>query len=164
LPLFNEKIESDLFLKEIVSELKIEKTYVQKNILAGILNLYLLRLERKSSTNNPLRNTSKNYSLFIQFKNLVENNYTKTRNVKDYAELMFVSTKHLNKVIKDFTLSTAKTFIDNYVILEIKRAIVTTNQSFKEISFEIGFDEVTNFTKFFKKHTTITPKQFKTSL
>ncbi|MGB3145681.1 MAG: helix-turn-helix domain-containing protein [Maribacter sp.] len=74
---------------------------------------------------------------------------------------MLISTKHLNQVVKDFTLNTAKTFIDDYVILEAKRAIVSTDKSLKEIAFDIGFDEVTNFTKFFKNKMNMTPKAFK---
>ncbi|MEP2239149.1 MAG: helix-turn-helix domain-containing protein, partial [Maribacter sp.] len=95
------------------------------------------------------------------FKNQVEENYIKTRNVKDYAEMLSITTKNLNEVVKEFTLDTAKTFIDNYVILEAKRAIVSTDLSFKEIAFELGFDELTNFTKFFKNKVQLSPKAFK---
>jgi len=163
-PDFSDKAANAIFLNELITELKAENTYAQKNIVAALLNLYLLRLERKASAEKPQNNDSKRYMNFIQFKNLLETNYTQTRNVKDYAELMFVSTKHLNQVVKEFTLNTAKAFIDQYVILEAKRAIVTTSKSLKEIAFEIGFDEVTNFTKFFKKGTGVTPKQFKSKL
>ncbi|UMB53048.1 AraC family transcriptional regulator [Lutibacter sp. A64] len=163
-PIFNDKTDNESFLNQLIAELNTENDYAQKNIVAALLNLYLLRLERKSN-NNKLQNNNFNlYTVFIQFKNYVEVNYTTTRNVKDYAKMLFISTKFLNQVVKEFTLDTAKTFIDNYVVLEIKRSIVSSNNSFKEIAFEKGFDEVTNFTKFFKKHTGTTPKQFKAKL
>lgn len=163
-PIFNDILGNELFINELTLELTHDNTYAQKNIVAALLNLYLLRLERQSNTGKLLNINKKYHAIFMQFKDLVEAHYIKTRNVKDYAELMFISTKYLNKTVKDFTLNTAKTFIDQYVILEVKRAIVITNKSFKEIAFEVGFDEVTNFTKFFKKHTGMTPKQFKLSL
>ena len=78
--------------------------------------------------------------------------------------MLSISTKHLNGIVKEFTLNTAKQFIDNLVILETKRAIASSNYSLKEIGYAVGFDEVTNFTKFFKKHTGTSPKQFKTDL
>ncbi|MCM4158264.1 helix-turn-helix domain-containing protein [Gramella sp. AN32] len=152
------------FINQLIEELKTENSFAQKNIIASLLDLYLLRLERKSKNNQIQINNSKRYNTFIQFKDLVESDYTTTRNVKDYAEKMLVSTKLLNQTVKQFTLNTAKSFIDNYVILEAKRAIVSTEKSFKEMAFDLGFDEVTNFTKFFKKHTGTTPKQFKTGL
>ncbi|MEP1982064.1 MAG: helix-turn-helix domain-containing protein, partial [Maribacter dokdonensis] len=125
--------------------------------------LYLLRLEREFDQQLP-HNNAKNYTIFIAFKNLVEQNYATTRNVKDYAEMLTITTKHLNEIVKEFTLDTAKTFIDGYVILEAKRSIVSTDNGFKEIAYEIGFDELTNFTKFFKKNTGVSPKTFRNSL
>lgn len=160
-PISNDEVLNKEFLEQLDQELKSDNTYAQKDIVAALLDLYLLRLERKSHANDLQNNQSKQYTTFIQFKNLVETNYTTTRNVKDYATMLYVSTKLLNQVVKDFTLNTAKTFIDDYVILESKRAIVSTNKSLKEITFDIGFDEVTNFTKFFKNKTGLSPKDFR---
>lgn len=160
-PITNDKTLNEDFLNQLIIELKTENTYAQKNIVAALLDLYLLRLERKLQANKPENNNSKQYATFMLFKNLVETNYTTTRNVKDYANSLFISTKTLNQIMKEFTLNTAKHFIDEYVILEAKRAIVSTQKSLKEIAFDTGFDEVTNFTKFFKNKTDSTPKEFK---
>jgi len=150
--LYNYHISEQLVDKE----LKSENTYAQKNIVAKMLELYLLRLERLVHTVDSTKLNKDHYPLFFEFKNLVEKNIRETRNVKDYAETLSISAKHLNKIVQRFTLSTAKYFIDQYVILEIKRAILSTNKSLKEIAYDLGFDEVTNFTKFFKKHTGFT--------
>ncbi|WP_159023709.1 helix-turn-helix domain-containing protein [Formosa sp. L2A11] len=152
------------FLKHIIEEFQKEDTYAQKEIIAKILELYLLRLERLSHYDLLEHFNKKHQMLFINFKNRVESHYVKTRNVKDYAEMLCVSTKFLNQVVKAFTLNTAKHFIDEFVILETKRAMVSSNYSLKEIGHAVGFDEITNFTKFFKKHTSETPKQFKMRL
>lgn len=160
-PIFSNEAGNNIFLDQLIVEVKNENKYAKENIVAALLNLYLLRLEREF--NNTLENNNSNhYAIFIQFKNLVEAHYTSTRNVKDYANKLFISTKHLNQVVKEFTLNTAKHFIDDFVILETKRAMVSSNNSLKEIAYAVGFDEVTNFTKFFKKHTDLTPKEFKT--
>jgi len=152
------------FISQLVKELENEDTYAKNNILAKLLELYLLQLERHSHQTISSKRDTRLYPLFIAFKNLVEENYIKSRNVKDYAQMMSISAKHLNVVVKTFTLNTAKHFIDQYVVLEIKRAIISTNNSLKEIAYEMGFEEVTNFTKFFKKHAGLTPKAFKTKL
>ncbi|AWW00738.1 AraC family transcriptional regulator [Arcticibacterium luteifluviistationis] len=149
------------FIKQISSEIESRNTYAQSNIIAAYLNLYLLKLERIAHYRESKDLKPKKHDTFIEFKNLVESNYTTTRNVKDYADLMLISTKSLNQVVQEFTINTAKSFIDNYVILEAKRDLVSTSKSIKEIAFALGFDEVTNFTKFFKKHTMATPKEFK---
>lgn len=152
---------NEFFLDEISAEIHSQNAYVQKELVAKILELYLLRLERFAHT-LPLEKLNKAHqSLFLNFKDLLEKNYTKTRNVKDYAEMLSVTSKHLNHIVREYTLNTAKHFIDNFVILEIKRAILSTDNSLKEIGYDVGFDEITNFTKFFKKHIGTTPKQFK---
>ena len=144
-----------------MKELESENQYAKKEIIAKMLELYLLRLEQQSQNSLACKFEKKHQALFLRFKNLLEENYAKTRNVKDYAGWLNISPKHLNHITRAITLNTAKLFIDQYVILEIKRAILSTNNSLKEIAFQMGFDEVTNFTKFFKKNTEITPKEFK---
>jgi len=163
-PLVENSTFNESFLELVDKELKSENTYAQKNIVAKMLELYLLRLERLVHTVDSTKLNKDHYPLFFEFKNLVEKNIRETRNVKDYAETLSISAKHLNKIVQRFTLSTAKYFIDQYVILEIKRAILSTNKSLKEIAYDLGFDEVTNFTKFFKKHTGFTPKEYKSTL
>lgn len=155
---------TDTFIEQLTAELENPNTYAKKEILAKILELYLLKLERKAHQTPFDRENKKHQALFIEFKNLVEKNYHQTRNVKDYAELLNISTKHLNQIVKKVTLNTAKHFIDQYVILEIKRVIFSSQLSLKEVAYLNGFDEVTNFTKFFKKHTGLSPKEFKATL
>ena len=163
-PLVESNLFNESFLEMASKELNNENTYAQKDIVAKHVELFLLQLERLSFSQDSDRINKNHYALFFQFKTLVEQRYKQTRNVKDYAETMAVSTKHLNTVVRNLTLNTAKNFIDNYVVLEIKRTMLSTKLSFKEIAYELGFDEVTNFTKFFKKHTGLTPKSYKTEL
>lgn len=160
-PITNDKALNQDFLKKLIQEIESNNNFAQKNITAALLNLYLLRLERKSQNKNAQSKIPKHYNTFMVFKNLVETHYNKTRNVKDYAHMLSVSSKYLNQIIKEFTLNTAKIFIDNYVVLEAKRDLVVSEKSIKEIAFNIGFEEVTNFTKFFKKKMGISPKAYR---
>lgn len=160
-PITSNKTGNTSFIHELKIELDNPNKYAKNNIIAALLMLYLLRLERVSNSIETQQHKSKKYDSFIQFKNLVESNYTQTRNVQDYANKMLISTKQLNQIVQEFTINTAKSFIDNYVILEAKRELVSTNKSIKEVAYSIGFDEVTNYTKFFKKKVHCTPKEFR---
>tara|TARA_R110002049_G_scaffold10422_6_gene51242 strand:- start:167 stop:1030 length:864 start_codon:yes stop_codon:yes gene_type:complete len=164
LPLVEKSSYNESFLFDSLAVLKSENQYAQMDILAKLLELYLLRLDQQ--TQGTFTRIIKNefHQIFTHFKNLVEKNHTETRNVKDYADWLHISPKHLNHVVREVTLNTAKTFIDQYVILEIKRSILSTDNSLKEVAFSTGFEEVTNFTKFFKKHTGLSPKEFKTNI
>lgn len=163
-PLVKNSTFNHFFLEQVTKELKSEETYAQKEIVAKILELYLLRLERYAHKEPLKKLNRKHQTLFIKFKDLVEKNYTKTRNVKDYADQLHISSKHLNQIVRAVTLNTAKHFIDQYVVLEIKRIIFSSRVSLKEVAYQNGFDEVTNFTKFFKRNTGLSPKEFKSTV
>lgn len=163
-PLVENSTFNEFFLEQLTQEIQTESTYAKKEIVSKILEIYLLKLERLAHKSIQKKGTKKHQELFFAFKNLVEKNYTKTRNVKDYAALLHISSKHLNKIVQDVTLNTAKHFIDKYVILEIKRSIFSSSLSLKEVAYQNGFDEVTNFTKYFKNHTELSPKEYKATL
>jgi len=80
------------------------------------------------------------------------------------ADMLLVSYKYLNDIIKKVSGKTVKAFIDDYVTMEIKRLLVSTSLSVKEISYKTGFEEPPNMVKFFKKNTGKTPLKFRQSI
>ncbi|MBI9058110.1 MAG: helix-turn-helix domain-containing protein [Labilibaculum sp.] len=136
----------------------------QPNIIACLLTVYLLKLSDENTCAVTTSIDNKYLEYFNHFKHLIEQNYSKTRDAKEYASDIAISYKHLNDVCKEIVKTTAKSFIDNYVILEAKRMLVSTSLSVKEIAFTLGFDEATNFLKYFKKHTSLTPVEFRSAL
>jgi len=94
---------------------------------------------------------------------LVALNYTTTRTASQYADWIAIPLKELNKICHSYTGKTAKVFIIDYITLEAKRWLVTTRLPVKRIAYECGFSEPTNFLKFFKKNTGITPSKFRVS-
>lgn len=154
---------NQILLNELKEELKKDSSSLP-NIVAALLTVYLLKLNDKSLCVAKTFLDNKYLKYFNQFKLLVEQNYSKTRDAKVYASNIAISYKHLNDVCKKIVKTTAKSFIDNYVILEAKRMLVSTSLSAKEIAFTLGFDEATNFFKYFKKHTSLTPVEFRKNL
>lgn len=88
--------------------------------------------------------------LVKNFKDLVERQYSTSHQVKDYAESLNVTPNYLNEVIKTSVNIPAKEYIQNRLILEAKRMAVFTEKSAKEIGFDLGFDDPSHFSKFFK--------------
>ncbi|MCC8173154.1 MAG: helix-turn-helix domain-containing protein, partial [Odoribacter sp.] len=72
-----------------------------------------------------------------------------------------IGEKTLSKEVKLLTGKTPKLYIDERLTLEAKRLLSYSLLTVKEICFELGFDEPTNFGKFFKKQTGITPVAFR---
>ncbi len=128
------------------------------------LKLLLLKVERLKQALIPKGTTTDRIHRFVEFKQQIETNMIRTRDAKDYAGMMSISYKHLNETCKAVTGNTAKKFIDEAITLEIKRRLATTSLSVKELTYELGFDEPTNFVKYFLKHAHETPVQFRNSI
>lgn len=161
---------SNLEIKEIESSIKrIELEYLKVNdeysagIIRSELHILITKLYRIKSQKNQIIIDKKYLSEFIQFQKLVEQNVRKTTRVHDFADMMTVSTKTLNTISKSIIHKTAKEFIDEICIKQIKRLLINTPLSIKEIAYESGFEETTNFYKYFKRHVKMTPEQFRAS-
>ena len=57
----------------------------------------------------------------------------------------------------------AKAFLTNRIVLEARRLLVHTRAPVATISEQLGFDEATNFVKFFRREAGVTPGAFRTS-
>ncbi|TPN86799.1 AraC family transcriptional regulator [Aquimarina algicola] len=107
---------------------------------------------------------SEKFKNFYLFKELISKHYSEIHNAKDYAEKLNVSYNYLNEICKEIANKTAKEFIDGWLLLEIKRNISEKRYTSQEIAFKMGFKEPSNFVRFFKKYTKMTPLQFQEKL
>ncbi|MCG9739829.1 helix-turn-helix domain-containing protein [Shewanella insulae] len=98
---------------------------------------------------------------FKEFLHCVDSHYTHVREASLYADLVHSSYKCLNELCKSCCGHTAKELIDFRIILEIKRKLAMDGKSVQQVAFEMGFDDITNFIKYFKRRTGETPAAFK---
>ncbi len=124
--------------------------------LFGALLMMLAR-ERESPIQNLRLIEAQKYSTFLKS---IEQNYHKSRDASFYADTLNMTYKTLNLLCKKATGKTAKHHIDQCIILEAKRRLAIDRYEIATLAFQLGFDEPTNFTKYFKRHTEMTPKQF----
>lgn len=104
---------------------------------------------------------SSNNHLIRDFKTAVNANYKKEHSTSFYADELHITPDHLNRTIKSTIGKTAKEYIQARIITEAKRLLYFTDQTAKEIGYELGFNEPANFSAFFKKHTQVSPSNFK---
>lgn len=136
---------------------KIVESYTNRDVysfdmISAWLKLFFIECNRYSGhlTEDSKLAPSSRVKLVKEFKLLLESNYMKWHKVNDYASHLNVSPDYLNTLIKTSVGKTAKEFIQHRVLLEAKRLGVHTNLSSKEISFKIGFEDPSHFSKFFK--------------
>jgi AraC family transcriptional regulator, transcriptional activator of pobA len=107
---------------------------------------------------------TRSMKLAEDFKKLVNTNFTKERSVKFYADLLFVTPKHLTETIKSETGKSAGEWIDEIIILEAKILLQDTNLSVANITDALHFADQSTFGKFFKNITGLSPIAYRQGL
>ncbi len=174
LQLFNELIESpkielsislflevEIILNQIRIESKLENDLYTSSIKRSLLHVLITKLYReKRKDKNILRNT-KYLNQFLKFQNLIEEQWSESKTALHYAKQMSITAKTLNNIVKSTIKISAKSLIDDIATTQIKHLLVNTELSVTEIAYQSGFDDPTNFFKYFKKNTTLSPNQFR---
>ncbi|HMR68013.1 MAG TPA: helix-turn-helix transcriptional regulator [Anaerolineae bacterium] len=147
------------------AELTAKPDFVHDDILRNLLRVFVLKAERvkRTHSNVMLQDFGEEYDLFIRFRANLENSYTSSRSVENYASALAITPKKLNKITQMYLGKTTKQTIDERIVLEIKRLLLHSHLTIQEIAQEMGFSDPTNMIKFFKRYTQFTPVQFKSS-
>ncbi|WP_052467133.1 helix-turn-helix domain-containing protein [Psychroserpens damuponensis] len=133
----------------------------QNAICNALYTIIFSKLERLKKFQTHHLKHSEKLSTFLEFKSLLENHFNESRNADFYAIKLHITYKHLNTICKDIVAITAKQFIDEFIVLEAKRLLINSKIKSTQLAYSLGFDEPTNFVKYFKKHTGFTLNQFK---
>ncbi len=95
------------------------------------------------------------------FLELLEKNISRRKRVSEYAELMNLTPYQLNSITKSELNKSVSTLINEQVLLEAKRHLLTTSNQVNQIALELGFEDVSYFIRFFKKHLGSSPSVFR---
>ncbi len=130
---------------------------IQYSILAFFFRWMVKCLDKSSETANP----SKTNHIVERFKRLVQENFRKERFLDFYAERLEITPKHLSRLVKANTGFSAVEWINQFVILEAKVMLSSTNMNVQQIAEELNFPSQSFFGKYFKKATGMSPKEFR---
>jgi len=129
-----------------------------------LVQWYLLALleEINYFVDNEQTTTKKNAAtqLTEQYKDALTQHIYQRQTVQDYAELLFVTPNHLNKSVKSTLNKTAQTLLNEMLILEAKSLLKYSGLSISQIAENLCGRTPSNFSRFFKSQTGLTPKQY----
>jgi len=72
-----------------------------------------------------------------------------------------LSSFQLNAITKATLGKNCSELINEYVILESKRYLLATSNQVNQIADHLGYEDISYFTRFFKKHTGYSPEAFR---
>jgi AraC-like DNA-binding protein len=160
-----QETEFEEIVQRMLRELS-EKEAGYETALHSLLRYFLVlafRIKGASMAAVPEQFAAHNSSLFLHFKNLIEDQFMQLKTVSDYAARMHIKPVLLNEISKQLSGITAGEHIRNRVILEAQRYLYNTDLTAKEIAYKLGFEDPHYFSRFFKKYTQQTPSEFRES-
>lgn len=117
----------------------------------------------KNLTSAPTGVKERSSEYFERLMNLLSEHYREQRNVEFYADKMHISSKHLSRVIRNYTGKSVHQWIDEFVALEIKNLLKYSNMSIQQISYYLNFPNPSFMGQYFKRITGLTPGEYKRS-
>ena len=138
--------------REIISSLLTSITYLAVNFWR---NDIASAKERQDMSSLRVNQT------YEQFIALVSQHHNKERGMAFYADKMHITPRYLSKIIKQASGRSGPDWIDSFVVLEAKNLLKYTDKPVKEIVWQLNFSTPSVFNKFFKKHTNLTPSEYR---
>jgi len=168
MPYLNLSTNLDILFLKLISSIKREinqkdfwaeemiKTYIKQIIISATRTLI--------KSNNDSQIISYDKELARKFSQLVELHYRKHHNVSDYANMLNITPKNLNKKIVSEKQVAPSIIIKQRIILQAKRLLANTTLSIKEIADYLGYEDYSYFVRFFKSQTGLPPLSFRNAL
>ena len=135
----------------------------QKEVMHNILRAYVLDLIANvtSKTDENMQILRQADKIFQRFVVSLASNAGVQRSVKDYASELCVSPKYLSSICSKIEGKTASELITINTVGRIKQLLLYSPLSIKEISTQMGFDNLSFFGKYVKKHLGLSPNNYR---
>jgi len=143
---------------------RLRKEYSETEIAdLNIVQSYLITLfyEMNKNAVKTSKGISASEMITTKFKELIHENIKTQHQVNYYSSQLSVTPNHLNKCVKTVTGKSAVKWIDENILLEAKYLLFQTTLSVGEIATQVGFDDQSYFSRFFKKAEGISPIRYR---
>lgn len=152
----------------ISQELEIlQKEYVTRKNMMGFFDFIAARLSilfldiQNAGINSYEVDNESNY-VYFSFIEFLEQNFRSMHAVKEYARALSFSLSTLDRHVREVSGKDPHDIICERIMLEAKRMLrYKTGMRIKDISISLGFEDTSNFIKFFKHYTGLTPVEFR---
>lgn len=106
---------------------------------------------------------SRKHIITKQFKGLLLQHFRTHKSAARYANELNISSTYLNEAVKLTTGLTVSYWIQQMILTEAKRLLYATDNTVKEIAYELGYDDHAYFNRYFSNLEKMTPLQFRVS-
>lgn len=137
-----------------------------EEIIKANLSIFFIELGRQRQRKEKDHDKRHHYAQerLQDFLEFLEKDIRIHKQVSHYADKLNLSPFQLNSITKTLMGKTAAELIDDHILLESKRYLLATSNQVNQIAYHLGYEDVSYFIRFFKKHTGFTPETFRQNL
>ncbi|MFT6962331.1 MAG: AraC-like DNA-binding protein [Flammeovirgaceae bacterium] len=106
---------------------------------------------------------TKNIDIVREFNFLVEKHFKEIHSVVEYAGLLNKAPKTLSNLFRKLGNKSPIQFIQGRLLLEAHRLLKYSDKSVSDISYELGFNDIQSFSRFFKRQEGVSPNDYRLS-
>lgn len=151
-------------LHALLTYISQEYTEKQENYLEVIkanLGIFLIELVRQNNSKPSNNLNSYAQERLEELLELLESQISNHKQVATYAGLLNLSPYQLNAITRETLGKTCSELINEHIILEAKRYLLATSDQINQIAYHLGYEDVSYFIRFFRKHTGFSPEAFR---
>lgn len=157
----NDQEQFGLLTSMFLSEMKTPDG-IQHEMLVVLLKRLIVNVTRLAKEENvPEQVTEEKFDLMRKFSLLVEAHFRTEHSVSYYAERLNKAPKTLSNLFGLYNQKSPSQVIQERILIEARRLLTYTDKSAKQIAYELGFEDSTYFSSFFKRHTNLSPLEFR---
>ena len=98
--------------------------------------------------------------LVKQVQEYIENNFEQSIQVSDLATMVNVTSRTLNRRFQSCIAMRPIEYIQAVRIEQAKRLLESGKVSIKSLAYQVGYNDISSFTRLFKRATELTPKEY----
>lgn len=134
-----------------------------RDVIAANLGIFFIELVRNREDRKSASPAAGDYvqERLEEFLVLLETHIAGCKKISQYADMMHLSSYQLNAITKSSLGKTGSELIDEYTVQEAKRYLLATSNQVNEIAYHLGYEDISYFIRFFKKHTGYSPEAFR---
>ena len=140
------------------------KDNLQIDMLQMMLKRYLILCTRLFKAQAQYPEEKIETDIIRDFNFLVEQHFKTKHSVAEYAELLNKSPKTLSNIFSKLGSKTPLQYIQERKMLEARRRLRYSDVQIQEIAYEIGYDDIQTFSRFFKKQEGVSPSVYKENI
>jgi AraC-like DNA-binding protein len=149
-------------LFEVIKDELSSSDGLQLSMLQLLLKRLLILCTRIYKDQQDFKPVSKSeLDLVREYNFLVEKHFREHHQVSAYAEMLHKSPKTLSNLFSDTDSPSPLQVIHNRIMLEARRLLRYTDKTVQEIAYDLGFEDLQTFSRFFKRNEGISPSGYK---